>query len=359
MSVEHVEDLTHDVDRDVHLRFGGRARDVRREHGARRAADGGVGRQRLARVDVERGAGDRSGLQRGRQRRQVDDLAARAVHDDGGRLHLRERVGVDEVARLLGERRVQRDEVRAAEQLVELDQLRAGGAGARLRRERVVRDDVHLEGGRAARDLRTHPPDADEPQRLAAQLAADELRARPLAGADAAVGIGDSPEECERERERVLGRGDDVPERRVHDVHAARGGRGHVDVVDTHPGAPHHRKARGGIEDLRGDLRLAAHDQRVDVGEVRCEIGLGQTGRRSDLAAFAEQHEAVLRERIGHVNDGQAAPRDVVRAGLASDGSQRCPDGRRRGRRNASAAARSPRTHAAPRRSPDPARPAD
>src|SRR5206468_3407090 len=98
--------------------------------GARRGADGGVGRQRLARVDIERRAGDRPGLERGRERGQVNNFAARAVHDDGGPFHLRERLGIDEVARLLGERRVQRDEVRATQQLVELHQLRARGARA-------------------------------------------------------------------------------------------------------------------------------------------------------------------------------------------------------------------------------------
>src|SRR5258706_7608045 len=84
MAVEDVEDLLHDIDRDVHLGLGGRAGEVRRKHRARRLADGGVGRQRLARVDVEGGTGDGAGLERRRERRQIDDLAARAIHQDRG-----------------------------------------------------------------------------------------------------------------------------------------------------------------------------------------------------------------------------------------------------------------------------------
>ena len=270
----------------------------------RRAADGGVGRERLARVHVERGAGDRSRFQRGGESRKIDDLATRAVHDDRGLLHLRERVGVDEVARLLGERCVQRDDVRGAEQLVELHQLRSRGARARLRRERVVRDDAHLEAGRPARDLRANTTDADEAQRLAAQLAADELRARPLAGADAAVRVGDAPQQRQCERDRVFGRGHDVAERCVHDVHAVGGRRGDVDVVHANAGAADHRETRSGIEDLRRHFRLAAHDERVDIREARREIGLVQAGRDANVTALAEQDEAVLRERVGHMNDG-------------------------------------------------------
>ena len=57
--------------------------------------------------------------------------------------------GVDDVAGLVGQRRVQRDEVGAAEELVELDLLDAELGGALLRQERIEGDDLHLAGRRA------------------------------------------------------------------------------------------------------------------------------------------------------------------------------------------------------------------
>src|SRR5439155_744164 len=161
-------------------------------------------------------------------------------------------------------------------------QLRARGARARLGGERVMSDDAHLEAGRAARDLRADAADADQAQCLAAQLAADELRARPLAGADAAVRVGDAPEQGERERERVLGRRDDVPERRVHDVYAARGRRGNVDVVDADAGA-----AR------RGD-RLTGLDRLIEVAQRELQ--------------GAEEVQDVLQRHEAEVTDADELP---------------------------------------------------
>ena len=50
-----------------------------------------------------------------RERGLVDEAAAGGVHEDRGRLHRGERVGVDQVARLGGERGVQRDDVGVAQ----------------------------------------------------------------------------------------------------------------------------------------------------------------------------------------------------------------------------------------------------
>ena len=102
----------------------------------------------------------------------------------------------------------------------------------------------------------------------------------------------------------MLRRGDDIAERGVDDVHAVRRRRGDIDVVDADTGAADDREARRGVEDLRGDLRFAADDQRVDVGQARGEVGLSEAGGDADVAALAEQDEAVLRERVGHMNDG-------------------------------------------------------
>ena len=64
-----------------------------------------VGRQRLLREHVERGAGDLSRFQRLDQRRLVDHAAARDIDQIGGRLHGGEHLRADDAARLRRQRR--------------------------------------------------------------------------------------------------------------------------------------------------------------------------------------------------------------------------------------------------------------
>ena len=70
------------------------------------------------------------GIERGTQRLLVDQAAARAIDDAHALLHFGDGRGVDDVAGLVGERRVQRDEVGALEQFVEFDLLDADIHGA-------------------------------------------------------------------------------------------------------------------------------------------------------------------------------------------------------------------------------------
>ena len=77
--------------------------------------------RRLGDEDVDAGAGDLARLERRREILLDHQTAAGAVDDADAVLHLGDRRRVDDVAGLVGERRVQRDEVGAAEELVELD----------------------------------------------------------------------------------------------------------------------------------------------------------------------------------------------------------------------------------------------
>ena len=92
-------------------------------------------------VDVEPGGADLAVLERRGERRGVDEGAARGVDQDRVRLHRLELGRADQVVRLGARRRVQADDVRALEQLLELDPL--GGELAlrlRLRRARGVEE---------------------------------------------------------------------------------------------------------------------------------------------------------------------------------------------------------------------------
>ena len=130
-----VRHLLGDLERDVLLRLGGGGAEMRRADDVREAEE----RARLGRLgdeDVDAGAGDLAGLDRRGERLLVDQAAAGAIDDADAVLHLGDRRRVDDVLRLLGERRVQRDEIGAAEELVELDLVDAELHGALFRQVR-------------------------------------------------------------------------------------------------------------------------------------------------------------------------------------------------------------------------------
>ena len=126
--------------------------------GPARAADG---RAAAARARRRRGRRRRSAVaQRCSERVLVDDRAARAVDQVRGRLHRREERRVDEAARLVAQRDVQRDEVRRAGELEQRD-----GLGSR----RAPRPGVAGRG--------RGPPDR-APRALARERLADRRRSR-------------------------------------------------------------------------------------------------------------------------------------------------------------------------------------
>src|SRR5690606_4513435 len=90
--------------------------------------------------------------------------------------------GVDEVARLVGELRVQAHDVRARDQI----RLALAALDAQLRRELLgpivaEAEDRHAEGARALRDLLADAAEADDADGLARELVSGD--ALPAAGA--------------------------------------------------------------------------------------------------------------------------------------------------------------------------------
>ena len=153
---------------------------------------------------------------------------------------LLQRRRIDDVAGLVGERRVQRDEIGAAQQIVELHLLHADLHGPLRRQERIEGDHLHLQPDGAVGDDRADVAAADDAERLGEQLDAQELGLLPLAGLGGAIGFRDLARQRHHQRDGVLGGGDGIAEGRVHDDDAL-GGRGlDVDVVDADAGAADH-----------------------------------------------------------------------------------------------------------------------
>ena len=153
----------------------------------------------------------------------VDDRAARRVDEHRRRLHRRETLGVDQMARLLGQRDVEGDDVGLGEQAVEV----------------VVPPGEHgpgTEGLGEARRLAPDPagPDDEDVLPVEARPEHELERELPLVPpADEAVALGYPPEEREHQPECELGRRAREDVRRVGDHDPASPGLGEVDVV--HP----------------------------------------------------------------------------------------------------------------------------
>jgi hypothetical protein len=122
-----------------------------------------------------------------------------------------------DVLGLVGQRRVQRDEVGAREQLVELDLLDAeieARSGDRNGSKAIT---FILRPMRAVGDDRADIAAADDAQRLGVELDAHEAVLLPLAGLGrGGRRPGSGGPEREHHRDGVLGRGDRIAERRVH-----------------------------------------------------------------------------------------------------------------------------------------------
>src|SRR5262245_11701324 len=113
-----------------------------------------VSRRRLLHEDIEGGTAKMTRLQRRDERLLIDDAASGAVEDASALLHASELRGADQVACLVGQRRVDGEEVAARQELVEVgDRLDPELSGPFRSEERVEADHLHIETGGAAGDL--------------------------------------------------------------------------------------------------------------------------------------------------------------------------------------------------------------
>src|SRR5262249_28760899 len=177
-------------------RLACRARDVRCENNVREAEES-LGDGGLIGKDVEAG-GDAARDELLDERHLVDDRPARGVDERRAVLDQREALARDQTARLLREWHVERDDVRGGKELVECD-----AAAAR------VEGDLHAEDIGASGDLLADSPEANEPKACAREVAAEQLRARPVvlptAIADPPVGRDDVPARREDQPDGEIG----------------------------------------------------------------------------------------------------------------------------------------------------------
>jgi len=224
-------------------------------------------RRRFRFVDVDTGACDMAGFQCCHQVLFHDQPAARAIDDAHARLGLGEVFRVDDVAGLVGQRRVQRDEIGAGEQFVQLDLFNAQFLRTGFGQERIESHHMHFQADGAGRDNRTDIAAADDAERLSGDLDSHEAVLFPLAGAGGCVGFRQLPRDSEHQRDGVFCRGDRIAERRVHDDDTAARSRRNIDIIDADTGATDDLELFGGGNQLFRDLGGRTDRQTVIIAD--------------------------------------------------------------------------------------------
>ena len=279
-----VGQLFGDLQRHIDLRFIGRRTQMRGADEVGRAEQGRfLGRFGLE--HVQRGARDMARIERVLERGLVDQPAACAVDDTHALLGLGQIFAAQYVAGLVGQRRVQRDEVGLRQQRVEIGLFHAHFDGAFRRQERVKGDDLHFQAQRAAGDDRADIARADQAQRLAGDFHAHEAVFRPQALLGLRIGFGNLARQREDQRDGMFSGGDRVAERRVHDDHALGRGVGDVDIVDADASAANDLEVGGGVENVLGHLGRGPDGKAVILADHGLQLFGGLAGDDVDLDA--------------------------------------------------------------------------
>ena len=255
---------------------------------------------RLHREDVEGRATQVARVERGDERRLVHERTARAVHENRALFHRGQLRGADEVFGLRAARRMQRHDVGLREQLVQRDRRHAQLLGALRRHERVEREERDPPRAQARGHARADLAEADQPNGFSLKFRSDELRALPFPGLQRSLCLGDLAQEREKDGDRMLRRGDDVPGRSVDDEDPALGSGLDVDVVEADARAPDDAELLSGGEELAVHLRRGPHDEGVIAADRREERLAGKVGAHvRGEPRLREDGEAGLGERFG------------------------------------------------------------
>ncbi len=307
---------------------------------------------RLGREHVERGAGDHAIAQALGEVGLVDDAATSDVHHSQARLRLHQQITVDQPDRLGRLRQVHGEEVRLGNDLIERHQLDAHLLRPVLRHERVVGHQAHAETLGTIGDQLADPAEADDPERLVAELDALPAAALPTPLHQRGVGLGHVARRRHQQRHRVFGRGDDVALRRVDHHHTTLGSGIDVDVVEADARAPDHHEIGTGSEHSIGHLGGRPDDQCVCPRNHRQQFVGGQAELHVDVVAEGtEPVEAPFGDLFGDQDASHGPHTYLVRGGSSTRFDEPfSPAGYVRGHDHRSRAARR-------RRDPDPVDP--
>lgn len=220
-------------------------------------------RQRLAAIDIQRHAAKVPGLQRGQQRRLVDQLAARHIDQPGAGFHAGQLARADQVPRLAVQHAVQRYRVTALEHLTEVNAALDRHVG----RVRVVTEHLHAKGLCHASHRAADAPHADEAERLAGEVARHPawLGPGPAGAVHRVLDRLETLGQREQQRERAFGHRLLGIGRHVDHGYAPFPGSVDVDRVDADAVLDDRTQLRRRLDHAARDARVA-HQQQVGIG---------------------------------------------------------------------------------------------
>ena len=217
---------------------------------------------------------DRSVLQALNDGGRIDHGPAAGVDEHGTMFHARDRGGVDQMPRRIGQRAVERHDVGLAQQRIERrvrdPHRRTFGIGHDVVCDHLAPETEHDPG-----DPRADAPRADDPDRPAVEVEAQQAIEREIAFANACIGTVDVAIERQDECDRMLGHrfrriGGDA-----RDGDAERLCSGEVDIVE--PGRPQGHDAYADILELpqNGCVDLVVHEDADRIGALGQDRGFG------------------------------------------------------------------------------------
>ncbi len=158
-----------------------------------------------------------------------------------------------------------RDEVRVSQQCRQVHEFDPHVTGPVLGDVGVVGHQAHPEGGGPLGHQGADLAQSDDAEHLAVQLDTLPLRALPLARDQRRVRLGNIARLRQDEGHRLLGRGEDVGDRRIHHHDPEFGGPRHVDVVESDSGPADHDKVATRFEGRRVHLGRRPDDERLST----------------------------------------------------------------------------------------------
>ena len=176
-------------------------------------------------------------------------------------------LAIEKPDRLGGLRQVDGDEVGLGHELRQRHEVDAHLPAAVGRDEGVIREQAHSERERPLRHELPDPPEADDAQHLVVQLDAFPPGALPATILQGRVRLRDVPGLREQQRQRVLGSGQHVRLRRVHDHHTATSRGFDVDVVEADARTSHDDEVARSLQHLGRHLGRRPDDERMGAGD--------------------------------------------------------------------------------------------
>ena len=203
---------------------------------------------------VKRGTADMPAIKPDLESRLINQATARAVDNPNARLGFGKVFSRQDIARLIGQWCMQRDEIGLGEECIKISLFNAHFNRALRREERIISNHLHAQAKRAACDDCANIARADQAERLARDLNSHETVLFPFAGLGRKISLRQLARKRKHQRYGMFRRGDRIAERCVHDDHTLGRRCGDINIINADASAANHFEIGCSIKDRLGHL---------------------------------------------------------------------------------------------------------